>query len=327
MTPHYPGLRIKRTKLESCVSPPSAQCTTWWASQWRESQPGNWHWPRSRSSRARRRAVGTARVLRPTSSTSPPGWRSATRAASQARRRAASPAQVQTTGLLDDRLTGVEARCRRLRLVGAIARLGRFRGNVRRGAGRLTCTAGSRLPARVRRGSDRLRGHRTGSARFRGNARRGAGRLARGEGVRRHVHGHLEAVSGVARIEAAGQRTLGHQPQRIGTPLRNRGLVAVGGRRGRRHLLQRRLHGAQQHRAHLRGQPRAQQQHAVVVHLRAQQAARQAYLLAIRLRGLVCLPPATHQPLHLRGGGAAGHRQQPRLGGRGSHPRQGRTFE
>ena len=31
-----------------------------------------------------------------------------------------------------------------------------------------------------------------------------------------------------------------------------------------------------QHRTHLRGQPRAQQQHAVVVHLRAQQAARQA---------------------------------------------------
>ena len=138
------------------------------------------------------------------------------------------------------------------------------------------------------------------------------------------MHGHLEAVAGVARIEPAGQRTLGHQPQRIGTPLRNRGLVARRGRRGRRrHLLQRRLHGAQQHRAHLRGQPRAQHQHAVVVHLRAQHAARQAQLLAIRLRGVVCLPPPTHQPLHLRGGGAAGHRQQPRLGGRGRHPREG----
>ena len=137
------------------------------------------------------------------------------------------------------------------------------------------------------------------------------------------MHGDLEAVAGVARIELAGQRTLGHQPQRIGTPLRNRRLVAVRARRGRRHLLQRRLHRAQQHRAHLRGQPRAQQQHAGLVHLRAQHAAGQAYLLAIRLRGLVCLPPAAYQPLHLRGGGAAGHRQQPRLGGRGSHPRQG----
>ena len=51
------------TVLQLRAGPLSAQCT-WWASQWRELQPGNWHWLRSRSSRARRRAVGTARVLR-----------------------------------------------------------------------------------------------------------------------------------------------------------------------------------------------------------------------------------------------------------------------
>ena len=54
------------------------------------------------------------------------------------------------------------------------------------------------------------------------------------------MYRHLEAVGGVARIEPAGQRTLGHQPQCICPPLRNRGLVA---RLARRHLLRRRLHG------------------------------------------------------------------------------------
>ena len=34
-------------------------------------------------------------------------------------------------------------------------------------------------------------------------------------------------------------------------------------------------------------------------------------------------PPRPHQPLHVRGRGAQGHRQQPRLGGRRGHPGQG----
>ena len=58
------------------------------------------------------------------------------------------PAQVQTAGLVDDRLTGVEVRWRRRTLAGASARLGRCRYNLRRGSGRLTGAAASRLPAR-----------------------------------------------------------------------------------------------------------------------------------------------------------------------------------
>ena len=169
---HLKALFVHRTVVEpaaedrfcSRVSPPSAQCTTWWASQWRESQPGNWHWLRSRFCRARRRAVGTAaRPATDVEHLAIGAVRSATREASQARRRAASLPRCRPPALLDDRLTGVEVRCRRRRLAGACARLGRFRGNVRRGSGRLTGAGGSRLPARVRRGSDRLRGRRTGA--------------------------------------------------------------------------------------------------------------------------------------------------------------------
>ena len=89
---------------------------------------------------------------------------------------------MQTTCLLYDRLTGVQVGCRRRRLAGGRTRLGRCRCNVRRGSGRLTGDAGSRLTARVetpcllhdrgRRGSDRLRGRRTGLTRFRGNCAR-----------------------------------------------------------------------------------------------------------------------------------------------------------
>ena len=148
------------------------------------------------------------------------------------------------------------------------------------------------------------------------------GRLARGsQGLRCHVHGHLVTIAGAARIERAGQRAFGHQTQRIRTPLRDGGRRVL--LRGRRHLLQRRLQGAQHHRAHLGGQPRAQHQHAGVVHPRAQRAACQPHLLGIRLRRAVGLPPRAHQPLHLRGGGAAGDGDQARLGGRGGHAREG----
>ena len=135
------------------------------------------------------------------------------------------------------------------------------------------------------------------------------------------MHGHLVTIAGAARIERAGQRAFGHQTQRIRTPLRDGGLLVL--LRGRRHLLQRRLQGAQHHRAHLRGQPRAQHQHAIIVHPRAQRAARQTQLLGIRLRRAVGLPPRAHQPFHLRGGGAAGDGDQARLGRGGRHSRQG----
>ena len=178
---------------------------------------------------------------------------------------------------------------------------------------------------RVRRDKIRCRGDRprrcrADFARFRGNAWRCIGRLTGGKGVRLHVHRHLEPIGGVAGIEPAGQRALGHQPQRIGAPLCDRGLAAI---RGRRHLLQRRLHGAQQHRPHLRRQPTAQHHHAVLVHLHAQRPARQQHLLGIRLRVAVRAPPRPHQPLHLRSGGAQSHRQQPRFGGGRGHPGQG----
>ena len=74
------------------------------------------------------------------------------------------PAQVQTTCLVNDRLTGVEVRWRRRTRAGAVVRPGRFRRNVRRGSGRLL--------DRGRRDSDRLRGRLTGRARFRGNCAR-----------------------------------------------------------------------------------------------------------------------------------------------------------
>ena len=60
------------------------------------------------------------RVLRPTSSIPPSAaWRSTTRPASQATRRAASDADVETPGLLNDRLPGVGAAYRG-RLVAAV---------------------------------------------------------------------------------------------------------------------------------------------------------------------------------------------------------------
>ena len=134
---------------------------------------------------------------------------------------------------------------------------------------------------------------------------------------------YLEAVAGRARIEPPGQRALGHQPQRIRTPLPDAGVLVV---HGRRYLLQRRLQGAQHHRAHLRREPRAQHQHAVVVHPRAQHAARQAQLLGIGLRRPVGRAPCPHQPLHLRRGGAAGDGDQACFGGRGRHPGEGAYY-
>ena len=57
--------------------------------------------------------------------------------------------------------------------------------------------------------------------------------------------------------------------------------------------------------------------------MHAQRPAGQEHLLGIRLRVAVHPPPRPHQPLHLRGGGAQGDRQQPRFGGGGGHPGQG----
>jgi hypothetical protein len=80
------------------VSPPSAQCFTWWASQKREPHPGNRH-PRSLASSARRSAGGIVLVLRPTSSTEPSGaWVIRTRPASQEILRDASAA-MPSSGL------------------------------------------------------------------------------------------------------------------------------------------------------------------------------------------------------------------------------------
>ena len=213
--------------------------------------------------------------------------------------------------LLNHRLAGVGAGCR-----GRWAAAVRCRREVETDRGFDGRLARSGVRCRCRR----LRGRRVDVARFRGSVRRGAGGLAAAEGLRFHVHGHLEAVAGAAGIEPAGQRALGHQPQRIRAPLCAARLVSL---RGRRYLLQCRFHGAQHHRACLGGQPRPQHQHAIVVHPRAQRAARQAHLLGVRLRVAVRLPPRPHQPLHLRAGGAAGDGDQPRLGGRRGHPRQG----
>ena len=192
-----------------------------------------------------------------------------------------------------------------VRLRGCRLDLARFRGNVRR---------------RVHGSTARHRCRRAGSPRLRGGALRRSVRRAGGKRVGLHVYRHLEAVGGVARIESAGQRALGHQSQRICPPLRNRGLATL---RARRHLLHRCLHGTQQHRSHLRRQPPAQHHHAVLVHLHAQRPARQAFLLGIRSRVAVRLPPRPDQPLHMGGGGAQGNRQQPRFGGGRGHPGQG----
>ena len=177
---------------------------------------------------------------------------------------------VDAPGLLDDRLAGVEVHCRSRRCGCRRAGLARFRGNC----------------------AERCRGRLAGAS----------------QSLRCHVHGHLVTIAGAARIERAGQRALGHQTQRIRTPLRDGGRLVL--LRGRRHLLQRRLQGAQHH-------------HAIIVHPRAQRAARQTQLLGIRLRRAVRLPPRPHQPLDLRGGGAAGDGDQARLGGGSGHAREG----
>ena len=118
------------------------------------------------------------------------------------------------------------------------------RGSPRHPAGRLQPRhgrrqrrAGTAAWARSAVGTVRVR-RPTPKSRLRG--RRVHTGLAAAEGLRFHVHGHLEAVAGAAGIEPAGQRALGHQPQRIRAPLRAARLVSF---RGRRHLLQDRRGG------------------------------------------------------------------------------------
>ena len=221
---------------------------------------------------------GWYRVLRPMSSTLPAAaWRSTTRPASQATRRATSFP------------TWMPPACSMTAWSASRSAAG--------AAGAEAAGLSSRVSAEI------------------APSAAGAGSREAARGLRCHVHGHLVTIAGAARIERAGQRALGHQSQRIRTPLRDGGRLVL--LRGRRHLLQRRLQGAQHHRAHLGGQPRAQHQHAGFVHPRAQRAACQPHLLGIRLRHAVGLPLRAHQPLDLRGGGAAGDGDQARLGGRG----------
>ena len=199
---------------------------------------GNWHWLRSRSSSARRRAGRDRARPAPDVEDLAVGavaQRHQAGIAGDAARRL--PAQMEPPGLVDDRLTGVQVRGLRRRFTGAFAHLARFRGNVGRAPARRTSDIGSRRADRVPTTGlraahlARFRGNvwRAGRARCRANGRRCNDRLAGGQSVRWHVHRHREAVARVAGI---------------------------------------RLHRAQQHRAHLGGQPRAQHQHAVFVHLR-----------------------------------------------------------
>ena len=148
-----------------------------------------------------------------------------------------------------------------------------------------------------------------GRPRFRATAPCLAGGLAGGERVRLHVHGHLEAVRGVARIEPAGQRAVRHQPERIGPPLRNRDSppCALAGTCSRAASTARSSTAP----TSAGSRPRSTT-HAVLVHLHAQRPARQQHLLGIGQRIAIRSPPPPYQPLHVRGGGAQGHPQQPR---------------
>ena len=110
-------------------------------------------------------------------------------------------------------------------------------------------------------------------------------------------------------------------PSASATPLRDRRL---GVRRGRRRLHQRRLHRVQQHPRPPRGSAARAAPACPPRPPACAACGSPAFLLAIRLRVAVRLPPAAHQPFHLRRGGAAGHRQQPRFGVRRGDPGQGR---
>ena len=106
-------------------------------------------------------------------------------------------AHVDAPCLFNDRLAGVGAGCR-----GRWAAAVRCRREVETDRGLDGRLARSGVRCRCRR----FRGRRVDRARFRGSVCGGAGGLAAAEGLRFHVHRHLETVAGAAGIEPAGQR-------------------------------------------------------------------------------------------------------------------------
>ena len=102
--------------------------------QWRLSQPGNWHWLRSRSCRTRRRAVGTVRYGPAAGvehlAVGAMAQHHQAGIAGHAAHRVA--ADVKSAGLIDHRLTGVAVGCRSRRLRRHHAELAPFRGNCAR---------------------------------------------------------------------------------------------------------------------------------------------------------------------------------------------------
>ena len=162
----------------------------------------------------------------------------------------------------------------------------------------------------------------------------------RGERVGVHVHDHLIAVAGRALVEPAGQRRLGHHPQRIRPPLRQRRRHAAGrvicgipGRTVRPRLaplgVERRVQRPPHGGAHLGRQPAAHHHHPVLVHPGRERPRGVPLRVLRRLGRAVDPPPRADYLLDVRRGAGQRHVEQRLLGlgrghaGDGAHLRVG----
>ena len=132
----------------------------------------------------------------------------------------------------------------------------------------------------------------------------------RGLGV--DVHHHLIAVTRRARIEIRRQGGFGEQAQRVGPALRGRDLFGQGvaGRGGRaiaKQPIGGGLEGALHDGAHLRREPAADDDHAVVVDPRRELTIEMPRFGLARVLDAIHAPPRAHEPLHVRS--RAGQRQ------------------
>jgi hypothetical protein len=117
------------------------------------------------------------------------------------------------------------------------------------------------------------------------------------------VDHHLVAVAARARIEPAGERALGDQPERVGAALLGGGVLAGRVARpacGSRTASPRRVERPQQRRPGLRRQPPAHHHHPVLVGVGGERPAGLPPLLVLHLLDPVHPPPAPHQPLDVR---------------------------
>ena len=163
-----------------------------------------------------------------------------------------------------------------------------------------------------------------------------------GQRVGVHVHDHLIAVARRALVQPAGQCALGHHAQGVRPPLRDgrdHRLRRVPGRAGRRPWLpvaarrrsvrvrrcrvEGRLQRPPHHGSHLRRQPPADHDHAVVVHPGMERPRLVPLLLLGLLGRAVHPPPRADHLLNVRRGAGQGHVEQRLLGLGRRHARDG----